>query len=85
MPVYDFAFIISVEGLDYNDASAQAVDLADAISATLDAGVTSVIDGQYEYDNDGQRVVYLHDENKPRDDLKSFYVRRYPDHMYGGG
>lgn len=62
MPQYDIALIVKVKAKDYRSALIYAENLADDMNLTWDgANVTAITD--YKHDNDGQRVMYLHNEN----------------------
>lgn len=59
MPKFDVALLITVEAETYDDALKYADQLAEGIGMTEEISCSAVWD--YERDNEGQRVLYLHD------------------------
>lgn len=68
MALFDMALIVTVEADNYDAAIREAREIADGIVADCDTATCPVADiisassadEDYEYDNDGQRVLYLH-------------------------
>ena len=54
---YDVALLVTVTAPTYEDALIEAENIADGLGQE-EVFVSAVLD--YEYDNDGQRVLYLH-------------------------
>lgn len=61
--VYEIAIVVSIPASTYEDALAQAEELAESMSTDAGMGVEAI--SSYEHDNDGQRVLYLHAEDDP--------------------
>lgn len=62
MQQWDMAIIVTIDAENYEEAKAAA----DVISAELSAsGEFEAFTPHYEHDNEGQRVVYLHNEDTP--------------------
>lgn len=59
---YVVAVTMTIPADSYAEAVATATAVVDTMSDTAQ-GIEVVTD--YEYDNDGQRVLYLHPENEP--------------------
>lgn len=59
---YDVALIVTVNAATYHEALIEARHLAEGI-ALEGENISAVLD--YDYDNDGQRVLYLHSEDEP--------------------
>lgn len=60
MPNFDIALILTVEADNYHKALKHADNLAEGVAADGE-NISAVFD--YESDNDGQRVLYLHPDN----------------------
>lgn len=58
---YDVAIVVSLDSTSYGAALKAAQDLADSIHEDKRVGASAIID--YEHDNEGQRVLYLHNEH----------------------
>ena len=57
---FDVALILTVRAKTYEDALSYAEDLATGVGCDGE-NISAVFD--YETDNEGQRIVYLHPEN----------------------
>jgi hypothetical protein len=67
--VYQIAMILSVSGDSYEEALDRAekfnMQLANTNSEFDDCDIELVVEHNYEHDNQGQRVLYLHSEEEP--------------------
>jgi hypothetical protein len=63
MPRFDIPLLVTIEADTYAEAIREGHDLADGIGQTEELSVSVVLN--FEHDNDGQRVLYLHPENEP--------------------
>ncbi len=59
---YDMALVLSVEAESYKQAERMAKYIAEGLGQE-EVNVSATFD--YEHDNDGQRVLYLHPEDEP--------------------
>ena len=66
MKFYEFAIVVTIPADKYEDAVAEAEEVAENLG--MDAGIGVSLELNYEHDNDGQRVLYLHPEDKPLDE-----------------
>jgi len=62
---YTVAIILTIPAESYEEACSVADAVADNLSMDAGIGVLAIL--EYEYDNDGQRVLYLHSEDEPID------------------
>lgn len=60
---YVIPILLTVPAESYEEAVRQAVDIVDGINQ--DAGVGMEVEVNFEHDNIGQRVLYLHPEEDP--------------------
>ena len=60
MNTYDVALIVSIPADTYEEALNAAGHIAAGLGDTEELSVSAVLD--YEYDNEGQRVLYLHND-----------------------
>jgi hypothetical protein len=64
---YDIAIIATITARSYKTAMERAEKTAMAISGFLEGEYDHTgVARNYEHDNEGQRVLYLHPEDKPR-------------------
>jgi hypothetical protein len=66
MPLFDMAIIVGIEADNYAEAESITYKMADGIGDTEQIFCFAAT--AFEYDNDGQRVLYLHPENEPREE-----------------
>lgn len=64
MKVYQIAMILSVPAESYEEACEAALELDD-VDIASGSDITTKVELDYEHDNDGQRVLYLHPEEEP--------------------
>ena len=64
-PVFDIAIVVSVPAKNYGEALGIADNIAAGLGDTEQLSVSAVYD--YEFDNEGQRVLYLHDPTQPNE------------------
>lgn len=58
MPKFDLALLVTIEAATYAEAVREAHNLADGLGDTEELSVSLVLN--FERDNEGQRVLYLH-------------------------
>jgi len=58
--LYDIAFVVTFEAESYDEALREAAWLAEGVGNQEEISFSAVI--HYERDDEGQRVLYLHDE-----------------------
>lgn len=63
MPAYDVALLVTIEADSYEEALGEARMLAEGVASAEELSCSAVLD--YERDNEGQRVLYLHPEETP--------------------
>lgn len=61
--IYTVALLVSIPADNYEAALQEAEDMAEGLGIMEELSVSAVTD--YEHDNEGQRVLYLHPEDKP--------------------
>jgi len=62
---YVIPILLTIPAASYEEAEKVAESVADNLSTDAGMGVEAVT--SFEYDNDGQRVLYLHPEEEPGD------------------
>lgn len=60
---YVIPVLLTVPAESYDEALAQASDIVDGLNT--DAGLGMEVEVNFEHDNIGQRVLYLHPEEDP--------------------
>ena len=69
---YSIPVILRIPADSYEDAVSTAIAFNNQLGNTDmlfdDCGIKGEVETDFEYDNDGQRVLYLHAENDPMEE-----------------
>ena len=68
-PLFDLAIIVSVPAENYAEACKIGKHIAAGLGDSEQLSVS--LEQNFEYDDEGQRVLYLHAENEPYDQIET--------------